>query len=241
MDDTIKVSTRYNDFSLLGSNRETVRGHIENLKTAFEEVGNLTQVQPILVNDRMQIIDGQHRFIAAKELGLPIYYSQVSGLGIAEARSINLLHRSWKVEDYARSYSETGDRNYQNYLKLREDYGVSHSQFLLASVGDDNKQGVFKRFRDGDYSFDAEATKARLDEVAKAFDAIGEIAVNRKAFTSALLKATENPQFNLDKMVRKLEAYQTRVRNLATISDNLRMLEEIYNYNVREANLIRLY
>jgi hypothetical protein len=67
----IQVTSDYDQFVIMEANREQNRGHIEAIKAAFGEMGNLTRVQPILVNERFEIIDGQHRFIACKELGEP--------------------------------------------------------------------------------------------------------------------------------------------------------------------------
>lgn len=44
---------------------------------------------PILVNEKMEIIDGQNRFFASKALGKPIYYIIKNGYGIREVRILN--------------------------------------------------------------------------------------------------------------------------------------------------------
>lgn len=143
MPNVIQSSKDYNKFSFIGANRDTSRGHIENLKKAFEENGNLTEVQPILVNDRFEIIDGQHRFNVCKELGVEIYFTQVPGLTVHDARSLNILHRRWHLSDYIESYARAGDTNYQELLQLHEDYGFSLSVTVKYAVGNEPK-GCYK-------------------------------------------------------------------------------------------------
>lgn len=236
----VQESSDYEQFVFLETNREQSRGHIEALKTAYEEIGNLTRVQPILVNDRYEIIDGQHRFIACKELGLPIYFTQVPGLGVAEARSINILHRGWTADDFAKSYAASGDVNYQTYLQLREDYGFSHS-VMLAYLYPTDIKGHFRSFRNGELVIeDEEAARERLDRLAE----LGEYTklVNNREFALAVLRASKAEGYDQRRMVRKVRLHgDSLLKRWSSVEDNMRMLEEIYNYAMQENSRIRLY
>lgn len=234
----VNVTTNYEQFNFINSNREQSRGHIEALKRAFEENGNLTRVQPILVNDRMEIIDGQHRYTAAKELSQPVYYTVMPGLGIREARSMNILHRGWTIEDYAKSYASTGDTSYQKYLAIKEDYGFNHSITLTYIIGRDAK-GIFKTFQAGEFVLEDEAAaRERLDKLAS----VGEFApVLDRYFAIALLKVMGVSGYDHKRMVNKLEINQDLQRKYASVADYQRMLEEIYNHRMSEASRLRLY
>lgn len=236
----VQETTNYDQFKFMDTNREQKRGHIDRLKQAFEEIGNLTRVQPILVNERMEIIDGQHRFTACKELGQPIYYTQVPGLSVREARSMNILHRGWTADDYAKSYALGGDPNYQKYVQLREDYGFNHS-VLLAYIYPGTSKGNFRAFRDGELSIPDEAElRRRLDKLAM----IGEFTnmVTNREFAIALLKVSAIEGYDHDRMVNKIRLHgDAMLKRYNNLMDNMRMLEEIYNYGSREANRLRLY
>lgn len=240
VNNVVQETMDYEQFSFIESNREQSRGHIEALKTAFDEVGNLTRVQPILVNERYQIIDGQHRFTACKELGLPIYFTVVPGLGVAEARNMNILHRTWKIEDFARSYALGGDVNYQKYLTLMEDYGFNHSIVLIYLHNRDMK-GAFKQFRNGEFVMEDEAgARERLDKLAQ----VGEFTglVKDIPFATALLKSMNVDGYSQKHMLKKLRLHgETMLKRYGSVVDNQRQLEEIYNYMLREDSRIRLY
>ena len=75
MDNAKQQSTNYDEFRTLNANRNVSENHVKQIKAAIETVGNLTEVVPIIVNENKEIIDGQHRFEACKELGLPIFYT----------------------------------------------------------------------------------------------------------------------------------------------------------------------
>ena len=68
----------YDKFSLLKSNRPVNKAHVIRLVESMDEEYLLS---PITTNEKFQIIDGQHRFTAAKEKGLPIRYIIAQGYG----------------------------------------------------------------------------------------------------------------------------------------------------------------
>ena len=67
----IQTTRNYAMFKLIGGNREL--NHI-NLKRLEVSMSETPLVSIIMVNERNEIIDGQHRFEVCKRLGLPINY-----------------------------------------------------------------------------------------------------------------------------------------------------------------------
>lgn len=245
MDDTtqINVTTKYNQFKFLVANRERANAHIERLKEAFVEYGNLTRVQPILVNDRMEIIDGQHRFQAAQELGEPIFYTVAPGLGINEARSMNILHKSWSTDDYARSYAESGDASYKRYLQLREQYPqFRHSVLLIAAESGVERKGIFRDFREGNMTMTSEqynALRAKLDALD---EVVSEVPFGyQQEFCVAVLKAMNSSGYIQQRMVQKLQVQGATIPRYKSIPDYLRALEDAYNYRVQDNQRVRLF
>lgn len=240
MDSQVQVTKDYNQFRFIESNREPNRGHIEVLKSAFEENGNLTANQPILVNENMEIIDGQHRFTACVELGMPIYYIQTPGLTVRDARQMNILHKGWGVDDYARSYAIAGDNNYRKYLELKEDYGFGHSILLAYISNATEKSKIFKNFREGEFTFtDQDGARERLDrltEVSQFVPFAGD-----KNFARAFLKVMTIESYDHKRMLRKLELHQNLLHRFVNVEDYQRMLEDIYNYQMQEGNRLRLF
>lgn len=235
----IQSTTDYDKFNFIVSNREQYRKHIERIKQGFEEYGNLTKVQPILVNEKFDIIDGQHRFIACKELGEPIYYTMTPGLGVAEARSMNILHKSWLPLDYARSYALQGDTNYQKFIQLMEDYGFSFTTTLKYAEGSEIK-GMNSRFRKGEFVLtDEKGARERLDKLAGA--GLFVPFVTNEKFGSAFLRAINVENYDHKRMLKKLELHQHLLEPKGSVQDSLRMLEEIYNYQMSETNRLRFY
>jgi ParB-like chromosome segregation protein Spo0J len=80
----IQVSEDYSSFKRIDGNRTINKAQVKKLYDSFNENPGLASAVPIVVNDKMEIIDGQHRFESLKKLNLPIYYYEVEGLKLQE-------------------------------------------------------------------------------------------------------------------------------------------------------------
>ena len=69
---TVYSTTDYDSFAKLEGNRDVLQSRKNIIKESIEERGWIRN--PVVVNEKMQIIDGQGRFEALKELGMPIEY-----------------------------------------------------------------------------------------------------------------------------------------------------------------------
>ncbi len=59
------------EIGIKNMNEETFQEYVENIKKSMQK--NFL-ISTIIVNENFEVIDGQHRLIASKDLGLPIYY-----------------------------------------------------------------------------------------------------------------------------------------------------------------------
>ena len=121
----IKMSKDLSVFNELKGNRAKNKSHIKRLAEAISLDVEATAYHPLLVNEHMQIIDGQHRLKALEMLKLPAYYIQVKGLGLADAQALNQLSKQWAPIDYARSFSDLGNKNYTHYLDFKKQYELN--------------------------------------------------------------------------------------------------------------------
>jgi hypothetical protein len=237
----ILSTTDYDRFVILDTNRSINPGHAETLKQAFEEHGNLTAVQPLIVNERMEVIDGQHRLTAARELGVPVFYRVIEGLRISDARTMNILHRGWTIKDWADSYAASGNVNYQRFLALLEAHELPMSIVLYAVRGY-KASGAFKQFRDGELVITSEA----MAEATKRLDMIAELAeMNSLAsvsnFAVAYMQALSNEGFDHKLFMQRLERVPFLLTRQAGVPEYLQTIENIYNYNLVAKNRMRLF
>lgn len=93
---------------------------VMQLIVSYLMVGVLTQ--PILVNEKYEIIDGQGRFEALKVLGFPIKYVMQYGIGLDECIMMNTRSKDWDAIDYVYSFAEKGNQNYILLVNLLQNY-----------------------------------------------------------------------------------------------------------------------
>lgn len=113
------LTNDYDRFSFLKGNREINQSNLRNITRNIRERGYYKD-NPILVNERLEIVDGQHRFQACKDLGMQFYYVVQKGLTVEDAKNRNLFSRPWTTKDFIEYYCKQGNENYLRYVKLLE-------------------------------------------------------------------------------------------------------------------------
>ena len=123
MSESLKIEQTkdYSKFKVYNFNRPINKGLVQRLKASIQTIGFI-QGKPILVDKDFTIKDGQHRFHALMELGMPIYYYVVSGDAHQIVTHLNAEQVNWKLADYVHSWAEEGVSCYE---KLRTFYNTS--------------------------------------------------------------------------------------------------------------------
>lgn len=106
----IYTTTNYEIFKYLEGNRDIKNGRVVKTVESIENHGWLTQ--PILVNEKMEVIDGQGRLEALKRLNMPVEFVIDYGIGLDECRTLNVYQKNWSIHDYIDSYVCEENDNY---------------------------------------------------------------------------------------------------------------------------------
>lgn len=185
----IKVyeTKEYSKFTLLKGNRDIK--HIKKIKDSIASVGYIPS--PILCNENLEIVDGQNRFEALKSLDMPIHYYIVEGIGIEEARALNIGRTNWKNIDYLRSYAESGNESYVRLLKLVEEYPNYRLQEIIGIAQNLVVISGFQvnKLNYGDFLFsenDYKKTKGRLDKMLPVMEVLSKIMGSRRLIVTTI-------------------------------------------------------
>ena len=126
----ILSSSDYETFSFFtGINRKVSKASVEGIKESIEKNG-FDKDHAILVTKSKKIIDGQHRFLAARDLKIPVIYKVFNGTekeAIALMRDLNVCTSPWKLSDYHRYYSSFDHPNrevYEFLTVIAEEYSI---------------------------------------------------------------------------------------------------------------------
>lgn len=234
----VHTTTEYGQFRNLFANRNVNKRHVQRLIKSFSDNPDLVPTRPILVNEKMEVIDGQHRLEACRTLGLPVYYTISKGLDVNDAQLMNALQKGWTILDYARSYAATGNQQYQQFLDLHDEYPISLSILMTFCVGRE-QANIGNIFRRGDFRImkDKALLRERLDMLADMGTRFNDW--TNHAFCRAAHTAMRVAGYDHDRMMRKLEMYQ--LKRQPTRTDYLRELETAYNFHESDTNKLRFF
>lgn len=238
----ILQTDNYNIFKRIAGNRVINREHVNKLKISMAEDPNIAIATPIIVNDKMEVLDGQHRLEALKKLQLPVSYFQVTNMGLEQVQKINSATKVWNPVDYARSYAELGNDNYKTYLEFKGKYHLTHTILLVYLSGTDrnatlNTTPSFKKgkFKVGDIKL-AHRLCQQLIQITPYFKE-----AQTRSFALAFWKAATSPKYNHERMLSKLREHPAMLKPAVHAEEYMRQLEKIYNHHMGAANRVRLY
>lgn len=225
----IWVATDYSKFVLNEFNRNP--SHYKKVLESIKE-NDYTQFQPILVDKVMNIVDGQNRFLACKELGLPIYFIVSREIHIFAAADINQASKNWSMQDYVQHYSKRGKESYTKMLDLCAKHNQRIS--IIAQFGKiiDNSKSHSENVRKGNFQFRDDINIDKFFEHLASFQKYYSFSTNER-FAKALLKMYLHKDYSEKTMANKLRLVSGIVHDQPSVEMMLVELLKLYNYKSR--------
>lgn len=242
----VNETNDYTMFNVLNGNRNVDKLHVKRLINSFKTAYLLS---PMIVNEKFEIIDGQHRFEAAKALSLPVRFIIANGYGLEEVQLLNTNMKNWKKIDYLNGYC---DLKYPEYLKFRNfmrefpNFGIAACETILTQrlttnaggVGTDidirgetNKSGriLIRSFQEGDlvienYELAQEQAKMIL-EMKPYYEGY-----NRAALVRTMVGIFRIEYYSHEQFIRKLKNNPSALTHCANIGQYKLLIEDIYNF-----------
>jgi hypothetical protein len=122
----------YSIFKRLTGNRDIPEDRISKIVASIQEIGWVHN--PIVVNEEMEVIDGQGRLTALQRLKMPVEYIIAPGASTKECIFMNMNMINWKLTDFVKSYAEQGNENYQRLLALMGKYAGGNLNIISTAV-----------------------------------------------------------------------------------------------------------
>jgi hypothetical protein len=231
----VYVSDDYDMFTLSTYNRE-----VSLSKKLLESVkdNDLTQFNPILVNDKLVIIDGQHRFMVCRELGIPIYFIISDDVMVDDASAINQATKNWSTIDHILHYYKRGFDTYIKLMKLAEKYDLHLTNLLALGKGSVDKNiTVTDLTRAGKFQF--RDSDARVKELLDNFQVFKEYIdfANTTTFFKAYIRVASLSGYSHAHMVKKLKIASGHLHRQSTQLHQINELLKLYNYGVQKNKL----
>lgn len=228
----IKKTKDYDMFILRKDNRNKIDLlHVSRLVESIK-LRNLLEMRPIVVNETMEVMDGQHRLLAAKELGIEIYYEQQVCLNSFDIIRMN-ISKSWGMGDFMNFYCE---HDYPEYKKLAEFMKRNNLTLKVAfCIACGQVHQGYHDFKTGKFRFHEEGLDPYLQICWETIDYIKKMNgfspyTYSSRFWKPLLKLVRHPEFDrkkwLTNMQRMIEHFCPKPRS----EDYAQMMQNVYNW-----------
>lgn len=242
--DSIYIEENYQLFSLLEGNRVIKEKHVMEIKASIEEHGYFPI--PITVNEKMEIIEGQHRFMALKELGLPIYYHIVPGLSVKECSVLNSMSKNWATIDYIEAYASRGNQNYVALLDLCQRYKSVGMNAIMNSINPNVGKNlrsfnggvdvnITKKVKDGTFECSKEqydAAKSILEYVHRFENKAKTIGGRKDIYYIALAFVYRSAEIDKERVIKTLNE-SNDICEAISVMQALDEISRIYNYRYK--------
>jgi hypothetical protein len=235
------VTKNYEIFKTHASNRPIDKGNLRKIKGSIESK-NMLEFRPLIVNEKMEVIDGQHRLQAAKELDLPVYYTIDKASEIGDIILLNQNQKQWKIEDYLNYFISIGNEDYRktNSFMIENQINLRMCIRLLFGVGSE----ALKAFRFGKVKYPSPDQLVIKKEILKKCESIFLILKEMKIdggffyssvnFRTSLIDFIANPRVEFEVLKHKIKMDVSKVGKRQNCGDYYLMLKEIYNYKNRD-------
>ena len=233
----------YSVFKRIAGNRPVDTRRKNRLRQSIQEFGYI--LNPIVVNENMEVIDGQGRLAALKELSLPVPYIIAEGAGSKECMAMNINMSNWRVKDYVNSYAELGNENYIRFKKFMEDHNdltVDEAFGIITNRIITNGYGSIA-IKEGDLIF-TEEQLIKVNRAAQFIDGIKKeieyIPGSRRVKRSAIAWVVQNTPVDINRLKKQIMERYTLIQPATDSRPDLflQSLSDIYNYHLSAQNCI---
>lgn len=231
----IRSTTDYRLFKFISGNRRV--DHAERIEKSIRQIGLL--VSPIVVNQRFEIVDGQNRFTACKNLGLPIYYVVQEDIGGNEIGIINSASKNWTGMDHINYYAH-GDAKIEDYIffeQLVKAYPWATQRVISYAIHGLSGFGYVSKIKSGELKCSQEqyenAVKI-LDYVEQFREYVDGIGGRKENYYFTIAFCCTDDNVDNEYLLEKFKKYYKALDSVTSIKDALRQVEKkVYNYQMR--------
>lgn len=227
----------------LPGNRSVSKQRVMKIERSVDKVGWI--IPTIVVNEKLEVIDGQGRVEVAKRYNLPINVDVIPGLGIADCVAMNVEQTNWAMTDFIESYAEQGVPDYIRFRDLLHEN--KHASIQVAFMAATGKPSLdTEGIKNGTMEF-GELAFAEAKESLKWLRPYMAVMRDEKVKAPAIMSSAliyawgHRDAIDLERMQRAFEGHRFTERDtFADIHDALRFLDDIYNNRLKKTPRIFL-
>lgn len=239
----ILKADKYDLFVLHPHNRMVKDGLVRKKMKVLDQYGwcpGAPMVCAKILGGKFEIRDGQHRFEAAKRLGIAVWYVVLPESECPTPEQLNAGNggaKTWGLSDYVDSYSAIGNEQYVELRDFAAEYRIplSHAAALLFGLCG-HSHGVIERLKMGEF-----VVKDRkwADKVGLLAREIGEVLPQMRTNNAigAISRMALVKEFDGTQMIEQCQRYANMLRPCGTMDQYSQMFEEVYNFQRKVSRL----
>jgi hypothetical protein len=253
----IYETTNYELFGRIKANRDIVPNNLkkitESLKTKqIKEACVIVGFDPNPSDGRpLRIIEGQHRYEACLDLGLPVPYTIRKDFDITELSKslsdvelLNTASETWDVSSFMISKATLGDENYINYNYLKNKFPFEHEiLFYIMNNHPDRTAISYQKFKDGELTLDSGHTKwmeEKLIFLQEFLFKLREERVGKRYYLKALFEMSMVDSVEWKRLKQKLLHSEYSWPSSKSVKNSLDTIRDLYNKGINK-KLIYIY
>tara|TARA_Y100001963_G_C6654338_1_gene387282 strand:- start:75 stop:812 length:738 start_codon:yes stop_codon:yes gene_type:complete len=230
----------YDKFELFSINRKKL--HEPTIKKLMESMEKSGFVSTITVSrnkssNKLDIYDGQHRFEAAKRLGIEVNYTEYIGLSKQDIPNLQIL-KSWGLDDFLHYGVEANMPDYKYLDKVKTETNLPLTALILMFGGSTYGNKLFK------------SMKWRAISKNTAWEIIGCLRDfgkrNIPLWKSArfiwgfcLVYNSKAATYDHKRMLRHIDKASMKLTKQASPNDYARNIQELYNHGIAKKNRVQ--
>lgn len=240
-DITVYVTDDYSMFKKLLGNRavKSVNKIIESVL----EVGAL--YDPLLVNEKYEVIDGQNRLEALKELGMPVHYIIQPGIGYKECQWLNIGRSNWSTEDHIYFFAERGNQEYRRLASLmmefQKKFGI-HGIINMTKPNLLNEGGALPNhsIQSGSFELSPEEYELAIMRMSSA-ERLGYVdfgkrkKLNSRVYWACVSYIYQHQEVEAAKVIEALRQFETLIPSCTKVSEQLQFFDDAINRGTRRS------
>ena len=230
----VYTTNDYSIFKRLPGNRDIPESRISKIVESIQSIGWVHN--PIIVNEKMEVIDGQGRLTALQRLKMPVEYVVAPGAGNKECIYMNMNMVNWKLPDFVKSYAEQGNENYQRLLSLMERYANGNLNIISTALYRISKAKL-RDIKEGTLQLTEEQYKAAIPRLEYIKPLLDKLDPKKLPGSIIMLMQTlvyyyDYEEVNKERLLYSVEKYIYNASPWVNNIDCEKEIENAYNYGL---------
>lgn len=110
-------------------------------------------ISPIVVNENLMVIDGQHRLKASEKVGAPVEYIIKQGLDEHDIVRMNTVQKPWSLANHIEAWANQGKDEYIKLLNLLNNYYGNTTVVAQVALNTNTMKKARRAIESGEFEF----------------------------------------------------------------------------------------